>query len=94
MLNFLGISLAPFIRSSFPCRDRGTSQLFRIVAEHTDLLSSLFISILEIRKNLLIEEIRMYDLPSLMKLARKDSILRGLISEEISHEVAKESFKK
>ena len=35
----------------------------------------------------------MYDLPSLMKLARKDSLLRGLISEEISHEVAKESFK-
>ncbi len=35
----------------------------------------------------------MYDLPSLMKLARKDSLLRGLISEEISHEVAKESFR-
>lgn len=35
----------------------------------------------------------MYDLPSLIKLARKDSLLRGLISEEISHEVAKESFR-
>ena len=33
----------------------------------------------------------MYDLPSLLKLARKDTLLRGLISEEISHEVAREN---
>lgn len=35
----------------------------------------------------------MYDLPSLLKLARKDTLLRGLISEEISHEVARENLR-